>query len=92
MTKTVEIKLAEPFTDSPWLRWGRFISVPIILIGTGSALGSPAMEWLGFLCVIVVALSVVLHKALPKSMTIAEARARLDEIERDQTLSNENPN
>jgi len=52
-------------------------AVIILVIGLGVALQSTAMQWMGFLLVIMIAFS---RATKHRRYTIAEARARLDEI------------
>lgn len=58
--------------------------VIVLLIGLGVFLQSAAMEWIGFFmaCVFLIGQATMRGRAR-KIFTIAEARRRLDEIERD---------
>lgn len=57
------------------------------VIGTGALMDSAAMQWLGFVVIIFVALAAAAHETRKNSrLTIAEARRRLDEIEREEAL------
>ena len=57
----------------------------VALIGTGAVLGSTAMQWIGFIILILICFAAVKHDLHKNSgLTIAQARARLDEIERDE--------
>lgn len=54
----------------------------ITVIGVGAVLESAAMQWIGFIVVIITALGVVMAGAGKNSnLTIDEARKRLDELE-----------
>lgn len=76
---------ARPPRDA-WLRSFHIPLMQLALIGVGIWADSPAMQWAGFLTLALIVF-VVSFCAMGKSpMTIAEARAFLDELEaRDHT-------
>lgn len=53
------------------------------IIGIGALLQSGAMQWAGFIMLVLAVTGRIIGKT--KRLTIAEARARLDEIERGQS-------
>lgn len=61
-----------------WLRDASMFALAVSLIAPGWWLGSSAMQWAGLVVFFVAVLACV----RPHRMTIAEARKKLDEIER----------
>jgi hypothetical protein len=60
---------------------GTFVTI-VAVIGTGKLLESSAMQWMGFVMLCLFVLSFAIQE--DRQLTVAEARARLDEIEREQ--------
>lgn len=90
MTGPVEITIKEPYYSKPWARAMRAVLIPIVLIGVGVALDSTAMEWIGFISTFL-ALAIVVGVKTNPGMTIEQARAKLDEIERKISDSRKGP-
>ena len=67
------------------LRTLRGLAICVAMTGFGTAIGSNAMEWLGFVLLCLLAV-VVAATGINRqgNMTIAEARALLDKIEADE--------
>lgn len=74
---TIKIQTVQKWKPANYFRAIIFI---LLLIVPGVLLKSTAMEWLGFFIVILLAVSLALTNT-QKSMTIAEARLKLDELE-----------
>jgi len=54
--------------------------MPLLLFGPGIAAGSPAMQWAGFV-ILLIFISVAFLSWLDDFMTIEEARQKLDQLE-----------
>lgn len=74
---TIRVVTTQKWKPANYFRAIIFI---MLLIVPGVLLKSAAMEWLGFFVIILSAVSIALVNS-PKTMTIAEARLKLDELE-----------
>ena len=70
-----------------WLAILRWTAFGVILFGPGLLTGSTAMQWSGFL-ILLVGIFVALVKSTHENLTIDEARKRLDELEAKRDNSN----
>jgi len=73
--------------ESIWRSLCRDIGTLILfaaLIGLGRILGSTVMEWVGALVAMFAITSMALRPMMRNRLTVSEARARLDEIERGE--------
>ncbi len=60
-------------------------SLQVILIGVGVVVDSPAMQWMGFVMVALLAIIVaVMSAGKDTALSIDEARALLDEFDRNE--------
>lgn len=78
-TKTEIIVIHEGVAKS-WARDASTFALAVGLIGLGWALNSSAMQWVGAFVWFVTMMAKA--RGVRKNMTVAEARQRLDEIEK----------
>lgn len=64
---------------TPWGRWFRAISMIAAIMVPGVLLENSAMQWLGFLLIVIVAIGSV-TKRTARSMTVEEAIAHLEKM------------
>ena len=65
------------------------VGVQVTIIGVGILADSPAMQWSGFVFLFLILFAAAISMA-EKTLTIEEARAKLDELEREG-LRSRNP-
>jgi hypothetical protein len=80
MSKEVIIIKDETIAQS-WKRDASSYALIVAVIGTGVLMDSAAMQWIGFLCIVVVALARGSALRKNNTKTISEARAFLDRLE-----------
>ena len=73
---------------SPWALWFRALSMITFIMGGGIATGSQAMQWLGFIVMILIVIGFTAHYTSKdkKELTIKEARDYLDALSEQDRL------
>lgn len=82
MSKSAEVIIVTETALQGWMRDAGSAVMFIALIGIGVFLESNAMQWVGAIIGFIVIISRAMRIAKDNRYTIAKARARLDEIER----------
>lgn len=79
MSEPKVIMVQESWTESA-VRDAISVVFAFVLIGPGVLMNSAAMQWIGFLVLIVIAVSRAVGLRTKYTMTVDEARAELDRI------------
>ena len=79
--KDIRVVIIHETARQSWMRDASTYALVVALIGTGVALDSAAMQWVGF-CILAMGALRIISKI--KSRTIAEAREVLDSWEAEQ--------
>jgi len=84
MTKTTPVIIVHETIAQSWIRDASSVAGFVALISIGVYLDSSAMQWVGAILGFLTICGSATAAARKHKMTVAEARKRLDEIERGQ--------